>query len=213
MQPALFVLYMALLRVAVERVRTLIPDRIMNILDPNFDIHDDDVHRLVFLDYIIKESDKFPVILLLDPDRVVDMQSIENRINNYSDLGLAMSCDMSQCQTSNYVPFVNQLARPFAQGAIDYLLLDKIDEIPDSELRNDFEQLLKYMAKKEDYDPFQNIHDVETDIKRETEDFSNAGHLIMRCSETPSFLQSDTFVLIACKDFVRLTAEFVTKDK
>ena len=121
MLPALFVLYMALLRVAVERVRTLIPDRIMNILDPNFDIHDDDVHRLVFLDYIIKESDKFPVILLLDPDRVVDMQSIENRINNYSDLGLAMSCDMSQCQTSNYVPFVNQLARPFAQGAIDYL--------------------------------------------------------------------------------------------
>ena len=182
----------------------------MNILDPNFDIDDDNILRVVFQDYIIKESDNFPVILLVDPDKVVDMQALKNIINDKK--GLAMYCDMSQCQASNYVPFVNQLARPFAQGAIDYILLDKIDEIPDCELRDEFEQLLKYMAKREDYDPFQNIHDIEP-IKRGIEDFSKAGHLIMRCSETPSFLQSDTFTLIDCNNYVRLTIEFVTKDK
>ena len=120
-----------------------------------------------------------------------------------------MYCDMSQCQASDYVPFVDQLARPFAQEAIDYLLLDKINEIPDSELRDDFEQLLKCMAKRENYDPFQNI----PGIKSGTEDFGKAGHLIMRCSEIPSFLQSYTFIAVLCKDYVRLTTEFVTKDK
>ena len=184
----------------------------MSILGNDFDFNEDNLYRDVFLDYIVRKSKYHQVILLLDPDKMVDMQALENKINNDQDNGMAMFCDMSECQASNYVPFVIQLTRPFAQGAIDYLLLDNIDKIPDSEMREEFEQLLKYMAKREDYDPFQNIHDIEP-IKRGIEDFSKAGHLIMRCSETPSFLQSDTFTLIDCNNYVRLTIEFVTKDK
>lgn len=182
----------------------------MSLLAPNFDINDDNLYRWVFLDYIIKESDIFPVILLLDRNNVVDMQELTSKINGQGK-GLAMYCDMSQCQASNYIPFVNQLARPFAQGAIDYLLLDNIGKIPKSKLRDEFKQLLKYMAKREYYDPY--IPGSESGIKRGTEDFGKAGHLIMRCSRTPSFLQWDTYIRIKCKDYVRLTTEFVANDK
>ena len=184
----------------------------MSLLAPNFDISEEKLRRWVFLDYIIKESDIFPVILLLDPNNVVDMQELTSEINGQGK-GLAMYCDMSQCQASNYIPFVNQLARPFAQGAIDYLLLDNIGKIPKSKLRDEFKHLLKYMAKREYYDPFQYIPGSESGIKRGPEDFDKAGHLIMRCSRTPSFLQSYTYIRIKCKDYVRLTTEFVANVK
>lgn len=177
----------------------------MSILGNDFDFNEDNLYRDVFLDYIVRKSKYHQVILLLDPDKMVDMQALENKINNDQDNGMAMFCDMSECQASNYVPFVIQLTRPFAQGAIDYLLLDNIDKIPDSEMREEFEQLLKYMAKREDYDPLQNI--TETNEKRVTLDFSKEGRLIMRCSKVPEFLQNFTYIMIDCRNYAQLVNE------
>ena len=176
----------------------------MSILDSDFDIDDDLMYRSVFLQYIANEAENFLVILLVDPDNVVNMPNLQGVFPKKA----TKLCDMSQCQTADYVPFVQQFALPLAQGKIDLLLLDNIDQIPDSELKDEYEQLLKYMAKRELYNPFQNLVGTEYEpVKRsENVDFSNV-QLIMRCAEVPNYLQRDTYILINCQNYTQFVDE------
>ncbi len=118
---------------------------------------------------------------------------------------------MSQCQTGGYVDFVKQYVLPFAGGSINYLLLDHIDKIPDIRERTDFEQLLRFMAKGDEYDPFQNIHDLG---RTETINFGGLKNtLIMRCAEVPEFLQRYTYIIVDCRNYVQYVDEMLAAEK
>ena len=174
----------------------------MSILDPNFDIDDDVIYRGNFLEFIVRETKYQQIILLLDPDNVVDMYQLKNRFPDNKVL-----FDMSQCNPGGYEEFVKQYVLPFVNGSIDYLLLDNIDKIPDIEERDEFEQLLKFMAKGEEYDPFQNIHNVG---RIGTLDFGNLNnHLVMRCAQKPEFLQEFTYIMVDCRNYIQLVNEMI----
>lgn len=174
----------------------------MSILDPNFDIDDDVEYRGNFLEFIVRETKCHRVILLLDPDNVVNMYQLKNRFPDNKVL-----FDMSQCKPGCYVDFVKQYVLPFVNGSINYLLLDHIDKIPDIYERADFEQLLKFMAKGDEYDPFQNIHDVG---RTGTLDFGNLNNnLLMRCAEVPEFLQKFTYIVVDCRNYVQYVDEML----
>ena len=183
----------------------------MSILDQDFDIDDDAMYRSVFLEYIVRESKYHQVILLLDPDNVVDMYQLRNKFPDNKDL-----YDMSQCQTGDYVDFVKKYVLPFVEGNINYLLLDNIDKIPDIDDKKDFETLLRYMAKREDYDAFRCLNAPVSDTKftRMTIiDFAQVkGRLIMRCAEVPEFLQKFTYIMVDCRNYVQLVDEMLADE-
>ena len=93
----------------------------MSILDSDFDVTDEVTYRSVFLDFVVEESKYQQVILLLDPDDVVDMNQLRNKFPDNKVL-----FDMSQCKPGDYVDFVKQYVLPFVNGSINYLLLDNI---------------------------------------------------------------------------------------
>ncbi len=170
----------------------------MSILDKDFDINEDATYRAAFLYYIARESKWHQVILLFDPDNVVDMNQLRNIFPDNKAL-----YDVSQCTKGGYVDFVKQYVLPFVDAHINYLLIDNIDKTTDIECKDDFENLLRYMAKREDYDVFQNARNFSRIAS--TIDFAQVeGCLIMRCDEVPAFLQSFTYIMIDCRNYVQL---------
>lgn len=175
----------------------------MSILGQDFDIEDKTTRRCVQEQMItdkVLENVEHNSILLHDPHDEFNLCSLQGKLK-----GVTKHSDLSQCKAEDYVDFVNHFALPLVKGQIDYLLVDNIDKIPDIEDKEDFENLLRFMAKGDSYDPFQNFNYTDEDkrIKRvgpiDFKQYKN--RLIMRSSEVPSFLESLTYFLIDCRLF------------
>ena len=170
----------------------------MSILDSNFDIDEKTlVQEQMIAEQVLKYVENSS-ILLFDPHDEFNLNSLRDKLE-----GVAHYYDLAQCKAGDYVDFVNRYVLPLVNGQIDHLLVDNIDKIPDIEDKDDFENLLKYLAKGEDYDTFQNFTYTDDDkrIKRTgTIDFEQyKNRLIMRCAEVPEFLQSFTYIIVDCR--------------
>lgn len=174
----------------------------MGILSPDFDIDDKTISRSVqsqmIVDEVLKHINHISV-LLLDPNDEFDLRTLQNKLE-----GETKYYDLSQCKAGDYVDFINQFVLPLVNGQIDYLLVDNIDKTPDIEDIKDFKNILKYLAKGGEYDPFQNVIYTEENNQRIKRtgviDFDNyQNRLIMRCGTVPSFLDSFTYYVIDCR--------------
>ena len=180
----------------------------MNILDPNFDIDEKTlVQEQMIAEQVLKYVEHSS-ILLFDPHDEFNLSSLRDKLE-----GVAHYYDLAQCKAGDYVDFVNRYVLPLVNGQIDHLLVDNIDKIPDIEDKDDFENLLRFLAKGEDYDPFQNFTYTDDDkrIKRiGTIDFEQyKNRLIMRCAEAPEFLQSFTYIMVDCRLFVLYVHQYL----
>ena len=175
----------------------------MSILSPDFDIDDKTIRRSVQSQMIVNEVLKnisLKSVLLLDPHDEFNLCTLQNKLE-----GETKYYDLSQCKAGDYVDFINQFVLPLVNGQIAYLLVDNVDKIPDIDEKEDFKNILKYIAEGGDYDPFQNIlyADEEKHIVRVGAiDFSkHSNHLIMQGGEIPEFLEPFTYVFIDCRQF------------
>ena len=183
----------------------------MSILDPNFDIDDKTESRLYQEQMIADEVLKHVggnSILLFDPHNEFNLTSLQNKLK-----GATKYYDLSQCKAGDYIDFVNHYVLPLVNGQIDNLLVDNIDKIPDIEDKDDFENLLRYFAKGDSYDPFQNFIYADDDERIKiigTIDFErHKNRLIMRCTEVPEFLQRFTFIMIDCRLFALYVHQYL----
>ena len=180
----------------------------MSILDPNFDIDEKTlVQEQMIAEQVLKYVEHSS-ILLFDPHDEFNLNSLRDKLE-----GVAHYYDLAQCKAGDYVDFVNRYVFPLVNGQIDHLLVDNIDKIPDIEDKDDFENLLRFLAKGEDYDPFQNFTYTDEDkrIKRiGTIDFEQyKNRLIMRCAEVPEFLQSFTCIIVDCRFFALYVHQYL----
>lgn len=180
----------------------------MSILDSNFDIDEKTlVQEQMIAEQVLKYVEHSS-ILLFDPHDEFNLNSLRDKLE-----GVAHYYDLAQCKAGDYVDFVNRYVLPLVNGQIDHLLVDNIDKIPDIEDKDDFENLLRFLAKGEDYDPFQNFTYTDEDkrIKRiGTIDFEQyKNRLIMRCAEVPEFLQSFTYIMVDCRLFALYVYQYL----
>ena len=171
----------------------------MSILDPDFGINNDLTLQENMIILGVLQNVENNSVLLHDPHDEFNLRSLQDWLN-----GKTWYYDVSQCKAGDYIDFVNHFVLPLVNGQIDYLLVDNIDKIPDIEDKEDFEILLKYLAKGEEFDPFQNF------IYSEDERIKKIGaivfdkcqnRLVMRCGAVPSFLENCTYFLIDCRYF------------
>lgn len=172
----------------------------MSILDSHFDIEDTAILPGVIVEKVQTYIKAQNTILLFDPHDEFELRTLQDKLDRDTKY-----CDLSQCKAGDYVDFVNQCVLPLVSGQTGYLLVDNIDKIPDIEDKEEFENLLRFLTKGDEYDPFQNFIYTDEDkrIKKTGAiDFEQCkNRLIMRCGEVPSFLASYTYYLIDCRNF------------
>ena len=185
----------------------------MSILSSNYDLDEKTIFRInqhkLILDEVKSYLKSQNAILLCDPHSECDMHILQNNL-----VGPSKYYDLAQCKAGNYVDFIRDYVLPLVYGQIDYLLVDNIDKIPEIKDKTEFENILKYLAKREDYNPFQNYSATPNDLIPNvgTIDFDKVkDHLIMRCEEVPKFLTDNTYFPVDCRNFVLMVHEYMEK--
>lgn len=184
----------------------------MSILSSNYDLDVNNIFRINLHKLILDEVNFYlksqNSILLCDPHAECDMHILQNNL-----VGSSKYYDLAQCKAGDYVDFVKDYVLPLVYGQIKYLLVDNIDKIPKIKDKAEFENILKYLARREDYNPFQNYSVAHKDIPNVgTIDFDKVkDYLIMRCENVPEILTTNTYRAVDCRSFVLMVHEHMKK--